>query len=62
MSKGKGIYYTSALSPEEQAERRIRRRKGGKRKKRAIPAQMDHASGKTKQARQDEQRLSRGRS
>ncbi len=62
MSRGKGIYYTATLSPEEQAERRTRRRKGGrKNKRRAVPAQMDHASGKTKLARQGEQRMERER-
>ena len=52
------------LSPEEQAELRARTRqsKAARKGKRSTPrAQMSHACGKHKKARQDEQRLRRER-
>jgi hypothetical protein len=69
MSRGKGKGWSPGqnpadLTPEQQAERRPARKRSKaarKGRRRGVPAQMDHASGKRKQARQGRQRLDRDR-
>jgi hypothetical protein len=52
------------LTPEQQAGRRSPRKQSKaarKGRRRGVPAQMDHASGKRKQARQGRKRLDQDR-